>query len=1045
MNHIPQTRVDAGAIKLAARGREVELLEQVAGLPTGSLDGKHHPCPSCGGVDRFRLLDHEAGAVYCSHCFREKNGDFLAAIRHFRCNGNFSEACRLVSEYLGRPHESARPCERPKVEAAAKPYASYQGNLESARLAQAVELDRAYSSALSVFSLTDLHRRHLRERGLNDEVISANQYRSFQASLGPKAYQAAFPDLSAESAAKVPGFYDLRLNAWPGILVPTFDHHGRIIGLQVRLDTPTGHNRYLWVTSNKRNGVSPGVPVHCPLGTPAHAARVRITEGHFKAEAAFAFDAATPTLAVAGVSNWKPAFHVLDALGAKSVSVAYDADFQENPNVREAVVKLAAAITKSGRELVIETWPMDFGKGIDDVIKNGKGTQITRLRGADALAFIANLEKVDAVRNVPPAKSPLPELRGGFDVHRVIDECIAALGGGGKVFRRGAVLCEIRGAYPGSDDVFIADIGESRLRDLLSSSIRYGEEVIEKGESHFRERHMPKWLLEGVLARGEFPNIPEMVGIADTPILSANGSIVSQRGMNEDGVFYHPGADFPQVPEAPTLEDAKTAVALLLEVVADFEFASPVGKSAWVAAALTPLARAAFSGPVPLMAIDAPTRGTGKSLLADTISLIATGRPAARISWGRDDEANRKLITAILLRGNRIAVLDNVNRLGGPALDAALTAETWADRVLGVSKMTAEIPARTMFVATGNNLTFSGDTARRVLPIRLETLVDRPEERSGFTHPDLLGHVRQNRPALVVAALTILRAYIHAGSPIASLAPWGSFEGWSQLVRGAIVWLGMADPCEAHRTVVEQSDEQLLELQAIIEAWENADPHRRGLTVREALTRIGAGDKALGDLFDELMPEGKGRNAKAIGRRLSAFKGRVANGLKFDVQVVHQTNRFSVRAPQLGSEGGFGDLMGITEKENPHSKMPANEGQSEVKGALGISSLSPAYAKVESYIDTHIGNSDDGRGETPGNPNPPLESCSACMGKLSIVEQTFDGYLNLECSNCGRRSTQKATETEKGITPRSSPASAQRDFGFDAALSRTQGASSEAL
>ncbi len=44
------------------------------------------------------------------------------------------------------------------------------------------------------------------------------------------------------------------------------------------------------------------------------------------------------------------------------------------------------------------------------------------------------------------------------------------------------------------------------------------------------------------------------------------------------------------------------------------------------------------------------------------------------------------------------------------------------------------------------------------------------------------------------AALTILRAYHVAGRPDQKLPSWGSFTVWSELIRGALVWTGLADP-----------------------------------------------------------------------------------------------------------------------------------------------------------------------------------------------------------------------------------------------------------
>ncbi len=93
-------RIDADKVKLAARGRELEILENVAGIPRDKLDKRGHACPKCGGSDRFSLIDADAGAVLCRKCFSSGNGDFLAAVQ-WALEVNFNEACRRVAKYLG--------------------------------------------------------------------------------------------------------------------------------------------------------------------------------------------------------------------------------------------------------------------------------------------------------------------------------------------------------------------------------------------------------------------------------------------------------------------------------------------------------------------------------------------------------------------------------------------------------------------------------------------------------------------------------------------------------------------------------------------------------------------------------------------------------------------------------------------------------------------------------------------------------------------------------------------------------------------------------
>lgn len=88
------------AVKAAAAGRWTEILTALGGVDAATLDGKHHPCPKCGGKDRFRLLNADAGAVLCNQCFKTKNGDGFAALGWLRGWG-FRETLTEVGRFVG--------------------------------------------------------------------------------------------------------------------------------------------------------------------------------------------------------------------------------------------------------------------------------------------------------------------------------------------------------------------------------------------------------------------------------------------------------------------------------------------------------------------------------------------------------------------------------------------------------------------------------------------------------------------------------------------------------------------------------------------------------------------------------------------------------------------------------------------------------------------------------------------------------------------------------------------------------------------------------
>lgn len=97
MRHSPS--FDVNEIKMAARGRWPAILSAVGGIDAALLDEKPHPCPKCGGEDRFRMIDIEAGAVRCNQCFSKQCGDGLAGIMWLK-GCSFPEALRLVADEL---------------------------------------------------------------------------------------------------------------------------------------------------------------------------------------------------------------------------------------------------------------------------------------------------------------------------------------------------------------------------------------------------------------------------------------------------------------------------------------------------------------------------------------------------------------------------------------------------------------------------------------------------------------------------------------------------------------------------------------------------------------------------------------------------------------------------------------------------------------------------------------------------------------------------------------------------------------------------------
>ncbi len=295
--------------------------------------------------------------------------------------------------------------------------------------------------------------------------------------------------------------------------------------------------------------------------------------------------------------------------------------------------------------------------------------------------------------------------------------------------------------------------------------------------------------------------LPWLAGIIETPTLRSDGTLLTAAGYDpESGLLLDMGdAVYPKIADQPSREDALAALAYLAEPFKGFPFVpdgrngTSASRSVMLSAVLTALVRRTLPT-APLHGVSAPTPGTGKTLAIQVVSMVAMGRTITAMSQGASEEEDEKRLFSVLMQGDQMVSIDNVTRpIGGDALCTILTEQTWQSRILGESR-NVSVQTNALLTATGNNLTFAGDMTRRALLCRMDAGIENPEGRSFDTN--LRTWVRANRVKLVAAGLTILRAFVCAGRPgLDRLKPFGSFEAWSDLVRGALVWLGEPDPC----------------------------------------------------------------------------------------------------------------------------------------------------------------------------------------------------------------------------------------------------------
>ena len=607
------------------------------------------------------------------------------------------------------------------------------------------------------------------------------------------------------------------------------------------------------------------------------AERVGVVEGEKAADALHGVDCGLVATTMAGGSNavkktdWRP-------LAGKAVYLFPDADEPGRKCMRE----IAGIISTLSPPATVRIVELPGAKEHDDIVD-----------WLDRGGTVQDLQKL--IDEAPTAiGDPAREMvEVSPDEHIVVAKALVGLAKDPALFHRaGRLVHVIKTKSDDEEDGIIRAAGTPRIQPVAAPHLRerisaqcYFFKRIGEGES---ERDVqvspPRVVVDAIYSRGFWGPLRSLSGIIETPILRKDGSILDSPGWDEaTGLIYDPSGEIPVIPSSPGRDEAIRARDMLLDLVCDFPFATAAHRAAWMAGVLTPFARRAFSGPAPMFVIDANVRGSGKSMLTDIPALLLTGREMPRLSNPSDDDEARKRITALMVAGDPLVLIDNiVGLLGSGALDAALTSTIWKDRRLGGSEI-IEVPARIVWFATGNNVQMSCDTSRRSCHIRLESPLENPEERTGFKYPDLIARVKRDRLQLLTACLTILRAFVLAGRPDARLKPWGSFEGWSGLIRNAIAWIGLPDPGETRQELAEASDRDACALRSLFAGWNDIDPAGRGMTSADILTRLDNAPAAYDGVRSAVMElcgaaGSKLPSVRQLGSPLRRFRGRVLDG-----------------------------------------------------------------------------------------------------------------------------------------------------------------------
>lgn len=493
------------------------------------------------------------------------------------------------------------------------------------------------------------------------------------------------------------------------------------------------------------------------------------------------------------------------------------------------------------------------------------------------------------------------------NTHEIITTRIVPhLNAAGCYVREGGLCRVIPGA--GSSDSEITFnalvISQHKLPSLsadVTKSIAFRRERETKAGMVFKECSAPRDLMEMVLHLGDWRGVPYLKGVTTGPFMRSDGSVCVTSGYDALTGWYLDYRGEPiEVPDNPTKADAELAANILLDLVAQFEWASESQKVGWLAYVLTLVARPGIKGNVPAFVFTSSNKRSGKTLLTEVANIIPYGETPGGYQAPSGEQAStewKKALFSFALSGSPSLVISNVpsgSSVGNSMIDGVLTDGRIMDRQMGThdSKTAPWVAVLSM---NGNNLGTSADFAPRSIWACLEPQSENPGERDGFQIPDLKSHVMDMRSELLGACLTILRwGYRHGRiKPNPDTPNSGGFEQWAATVRYPLAHLTGFDVARngADATVTDTAGS---ELETLITGLREYTQWRKesGRKAEFALSElhIDLNDRNNGDAWGELREllefdcSLRSFNTSA-GKVLNTYRGRVCEGSKLTMKL----------------------------------------------------------------------------------------------------------------------------------------------------------------
>lgn len=404
-------------------------------------------------------------------------------------------------------------------------------------------------------------------------------------------------------------------------------------------------------------------------------------------------------------------------------------------------------------------------------------------------------------------------------------------------------------------------------------------------------------ILSAVLAAAEWPEVPALAGIVGLPVIRRDGTLLQEAGYDPGtGLYLAPKVAVDRVPVAigpdarPSPADVDEARVFILEqLLADFEWRSPADRANYLGLLVTPILRRYLRCLTPFGIISASMPGSGKSILSGLLGLLAGQKT---LPWADDDHELRKAITSAFTAEAGATVFDNLEEgtvIKSPILANLLTNPVWSDRILGSTKIGSWLNER-VWLANGNNLRVGGDMASRSVLVQLMPRSPHPEERTGFSIPDLDTWILApaNQAAVLRALLVLILDWVAAGADVDHTVPsMRQFTPWCRGIGGFLRHHGVGGFL-ANLGALRELDEDDQKWAAFLAMWQrrlgSKQVRAREVFEDAALDEIGGHGQL--DPWDGLFitsPRGgRPRTAVQLGQWLAGHAGRYHGTLRLE-------------------------------------------------------------------------------------------------------------------------------------------------------------------